>query len=378
MKIAIVGGGIAGLTAAIALKKKGFETIIFESAPEIKAVGAGLVLAGNAIKAYDALGLKDELIKHGRLLESFRVLDKKGKTISETKNLSDTGATGENNFTIHRADLHAFLLEQIDNDSIRLNKKLIDISKEPNGLALTFADDTICHADYAIIADGIHSAARLKYVPESTPRYAGYTCWRAVINSSELNITETSETWGSNGRFGIAPLSNNRIYWFAVVKSPQNNQEYKNYTVKNLLKQFEGYHPSVSALLNATNDEDLLWNDIIDIKPIDTLAFDRMVLIGDAGHATTPNMGQGACQAIEDAVYLAKYMEENKSIQEAFKVFEKNRLKRVHWVVNTSWNLGKVAQNQNPVFGAIRNFLFRLIPESVNKKQLQKITEVEF
>ena len=220
--------------------------------------------------------------------------------------------------------------------------------------------------------------ARQKFIPNSHPRYAGYTCWRAVIDNSNLKINEFSETWGTNGRFGIVPLNNNRLYWFACVNAAQNNPMMASFKVKDLLIQFKNYHNQIYEILLSTQDSDLIWSDIIDLKPIHQFAFNRIVLIGDAAHATTPNMGQGACQAIEDAVLLSKCMEANQDYEKAFKTFEQMRLKRVHWIVNMSWVIGRMAQFEKSWLIFLRNRLLNLVPDFINKAQQRKISKIEF
>lgn len=373
MKIAIAGAGIAGLTTAVALKKKNIDTVLFEASPEIKAVGAGLALAANAMKAFDVIGLKDELVQRGHRLKALTICDHHGSVITKTE-----PGNSEENFTIHRADLHSFLMEQLPADTIFTGKKLNYVEQNPEKAELFFDDGSAYQADYVIAADGIHSVVRQQLLPGSSPRYVGYTCWRAVINETELKLPNAREIWGPGGRFGIVPLKDNRTYWFACINSPQDNPEVKNYTVQDLLKQFEGYPEDVQTILKNTRDEDLLRNDILDLKPINRFAFGRTVLIGDAAHATTPNMGQGACMAVEDAVWLAEAMSRNRDFQQVFREFEKSRMKRVHWITKTSWKIGKAAQVSNPLLSTLRNSLFRAIPQSISDRQLKRLYDVRF
>ncbi len=376
--ITILGGGIAGLSTAIALQNAGIETLVFEAAPEIKAVGAGLGLGANAIKAFKVLGIAEEVMSKGRFLPSFTVYNQKGKVIAKTDSVSVSKKYGLDNFTIHRADLHALLLSKISPGSIQTNIRLERIQQKENTIILHFLDGTVHETDYLIAAEGIHSVVRKYFLPETKPRYAGYTCWRAVIDNSNLQLNECSETWGSKGRFGIVPLAGNKIYWFACVNTVANNLAMKNYTVQDLLKQFACYHHPVEAILKETKNENLIWGDINDIKPINRYAFNNILLIGDAAHATTPNLGQGACQAVEDAVILAAEIKHNHDITTAFKKFEKRRLKRTHWIVNTSWRIGKIAQLENKFLSRCRNIFFRNLPKKVNEKQLTKIYTTDF
>lgn len=377
-KFTIVGGGIAGLTTAIALNKAGIDAHVFEAAPEIKAVGAGIALAANAVMAYKNLGIADEVIQRGRILPSFSLYDQKGRLITKTDTNRLGAKYGVDNFTIHRHDLHKLLLSKIDPQYIQTNKKAIAIEQNEKSVLVKFQDGSVFETDFLIVADGINSSIRQQLVPRSEPRYSGYTCWRAVIENSNLNLTESSETWGTNGRFGIVPLANNRVYWFACVNSTPNNPIFKNYTAKDILNHFKDFHHPIPIILKETKDEDLIWNDIIDLKPINQYAFNNIVLIGDAAHATTPNMGQGACQAIEDAVILGNELKENPDVKNAFIKFEKKRIKRTHYITNTSWTVGKVAQIENKFLAGIRNQAFRLMPSWVNDKQLKKLYDIEF
>lgn len=378
MNVSIIGAGIAGLTTAIALEKIGIKATIFESTRTIKAVGAGLVLAGNAIKAFQRLGIADEVIKLGLLLPSFTIYDQKGKSISKIDSKVINEQYGVGNFTIHRAELHKFLLSKIDSDSIHTNKQAVHIENTDNSVIVTFQDGSIHQTDVLILADGIHSKIRKQLLPGTEPRYSGYTCWRAVIDNSNLNLTETSETWSTVGRFGIVPLADNKIYWFACINAPQNDNTIRQFKVAELQNHFKSFHEPIPSILQHTKDESLIWNDIIDLKPINQYAFDKVVIIGDAGHAMTPNMGQGACQAIEDAVILADELNSNSDVKIAFKQFEKRRVKRVHYIVNTSWTIGKLAQTENKLLASVRNFVFKNIPGSVNERQLKTLYEVDF
>ncbi len=377
-RIAIVGGGIAGLTTAIALNRIGVEAKVFEAAPEIKAIGAGLGLGANAMKAFHRIGLRDEVVSLGRLLPSFTIYDQKGKVITSTNSKVMSEKFGMDNFTIHRGKLHEFLISKLAKDSLVTSRKAVGVEQTEGVVKIKFEDGGSYSADYVIVADGIHSQIRQQLLPNARPRYAGYTCWRAVVDAGQLQIEESSETWGTVGRFGIVPLRDNKIYWFACVNAGQNDPEMKHLKVEGLQRKFSAFHHPIPEVLAQTRDEDLIWNDIIDLKPIAQYAFGNICLIGDAAHATTPNMGQGACQAIEDAVVLADEIHKNEEVSVAFRKFEARRIKRTRYITNTSWNVGKVAQIENSWLAGLRNFVFRSLPERLNQRQLEKVFTVDF
>lgn len=379
--VAIIGGGIGGLTLAIALQQKGIQAIIYEQAPFWKVLGAGLGLSGNAIKAFSAIGLEEEVLKAGSVLKRMTIKDQEGNTLNETDSEKISERYGiANNFTIHRADLHELLVSKIDPQRIILNKTCIDFVQSTSGITLHFQDGTTTEADYVLASDGINSIFRRKLLPNTPPRYAGYTCWRAVIKyrPQHFDVTETSETWGSGRRFGIVPLRDNRIYWFATLNAKAKDEKLKAYTSINLLKHFNSFHSPIPEIIQSTRPDELIWSDIYDLAPIKKFAFGNILLLGDAAHATTPNMGQGACMAIEDAVVAANCMEDYISFEEAFVQFEKRRINRTTKIVKDSWRLGKIAQLENSFLMKLRDAAIRRTPVSVAERQLKFLQEISF
>lgn len=374
--IAISGGGIAGLTTAIALQQIGLSPVIFEAAPVIREIGAGIGLGANAFKSLHYLGIDKEVIEAGRDLSTFIICNQKGKVLSKT--VPGKHQHGPENFSIHRAVLHNILLSHVDPQSIRTNKRLVDVIQEGGKLQLRFSDGSAEWVDHLVAADGIHSIVRKKLLPASSVNYSGYTCWRAIIDNSTLQWRQSSETWGRKGRFGIVPLNFNKMYWYACLNTPPGNEHMQKYTVQDLKRHFGHFHPPVAAILDLTKDEDLVHGDIIDLEPVNRFAFDNIVLIGDAAHATTPNLGQGACQAMEDSVVLAQEIKKNNDFSKAIRQFEQRRLKRTHMIARQSRLLGKIAQLENPLAAGIRNAILRLTPESVKEKEMKKIFEVDF
>ncbi|WP_333866110.1 FAD-dependent monooxygenase [Sphingobacterium sp.] len=374
----IVGGGIAGLCAAIGLAKLGIEAHVYESASELKGIGAGFGLAANAMQALEHLGLKDEIITIGHYLASYNILDQKGNVLAEPDTKSISRKYQQDNFAIHRADLHQFLLSKIPNTQIHLGKRAVSFERVGEDIRVYFADGSHAYGQALLIADGVHSQLRQQLIPGSTPRYSGYTCWRATIDNSSIQLEKGTETWGTKGRFGMTPLVNNRIYWYACINTEAQNPVLKNWTTKELLNNFSDYHTPIPTILSETKDSELIANDIIDIAPLQQLAFDNIILLGDAGHATTPNLGQGACQAIEDIAVLMDELQTAASITLAFQRFEKRRLERVNYICNTSWRIGKIAQWENPFLIGMRNFCMKIMPNRMKQQRLNKLLSVDF
>jgi len=376
-KFTIIGGGIAGLTTAIALQRAGFETVVFEAAPEFKEVGAGIALSINAMKALAALGLSDEISTKGRLMETFTIYDERGRKLSQTSNTSLNGTHGPGNFIIHRAELQSFLVSKVNQDAVYFNKRMIDFEQATQSIIIKFADGSECETKYLIVADGIHSVARKKLLPHAKPRFSGQTCWRGVITLQEMELEESFETWGRQGRFGLGPLLDHKFYWYASLNAKPNDSAFRQFGIRDLQNRFNDFHSPIPEVLAASTDADLIWGDIIDIKPISQYAFDRILLIGDAAHATTPNLGQGGAMAIEDAVILANELKKETDVNLAFLNFEKRRLPRTRKIVNESWRVGKISQLENSALISMRNWVMRHFPASVNEKQLKFLFDVD-
>ncbi|MEL6845129.1 MAG: FAD-dependent monooxygenase, partial [Bacteroidota bacterium] len=302
-KYIIIGGGIGGLCTAIALQRKGIEVMVYERVPKLVGLGAGLVLAPNAMKALYDIGIAEEIIDISRAMKIMGIRSRKGSWLSKNDMQYFANKRGYGNYTVHRGELHEAFLALLKPDSLVEGKECVGLQQTEDQVQLQFADGTEAIGEYVIGADGIHSPVRKAVAPDSRLRYAGYTCWRGVVE--DVPVEEFSETWGENGRFGVVPLTRDRVYFFATKNAPQNDSQMANWTAADLAANFEGYHEPIGRVLEAAEGFPLLWNDIIDLEPLKQYAYDRVLLTGDAAHATTPNMGQGACMAIVDAAALA-------------------------------------------------------------------------
>lgn len=376
----IAGGGIAGLSTAIALQQAGFRVKVLERTKTFKEVGAGLGLGANAWKGLHQLGVTEDLESKCNIIASTKFLDRKGKILSELNINRLNQKYGVAYFTVHRADLQKVLVQHLFPDTVVFDKKVVDVRQNDTSVTVNLADGCTMEADALIAADGIHSAISKKYLPNKEPRFAGYTCWRAVVDIPKGNYEpgDFTETWGANGRFGIVPLTNQKLYWFACINAPFQSKEMAAYSTRDLLEQFKDYHAPIPEILRRTSDNDLIWNDIIDRKTPNRFAFNRTLLIGDAAHATTPNIGQGAGQAIEDAVILSNCLTTSKTIPDAFHEFERLRLPKTKKIVNYSWTIGRIAQIENPFIRKARNAIMQIMPTKIQENQLESIFQTDF
>ncbi len=372
-KIAIIGGGIGGLTTALALKQSGQELMVYESAAEIKPVGAGIVMANNAMQVFDKLGIRHKIENAGRKISNIKLTDTRLNTLSDARLDKFESKYGVYNVAIHRADLQKILADEIGFENIRLSKRLLKIEKD-NNFKLNFEDGTTVNSEVVIGADGIKSVVRNQLFGTGTIRDTKQRCWRGV---SEFDWTskynhEAFEVWGRGKRFGFVKISDKKVYWYAVINEMLMKKS------AGIIELFNNFHPEVLQIISETPKEQIIFSDIIDLQPIPKWQNGKVCLIGDAAHATTPNMGQGACQAVEDAYVIGRLFGQRNSVEEVFDRYEKLRMKKAHFIVNTSWKIGKVAHFENSVAVWLRNALVKTTPKSVNGKQLDKVFNIEY
>lgn len=365
----ILGGGIAGLAMANGLKKIGINATVFEASPELKPVGAGLVMAPNALVALDYLGVRKQIEKRGLALNKMCILNQNGGVIQAVDIRAINPAY--NYLTIHRHALHEALMEMLIPGQVILKQRSRQVKRVEKGYEIHFESGLVHSTDYLIVAEGIHSHIREQLFPEMKIQYAGYSCWRGICQFPGLS--EASETWGKNGRFGLVPLQNDFVYWFAVVNCELADSNYKKFTAREISELFADYHQPIKEVVGKTSDEHIIWNSISDLTLPNELAKEGICFIGDSIHATTPNMGQGACMAVEDAAVFTKALEAFGDFDKACTHFQNKRLERVRFVVKRSRALGSIGQKTSTFYAFLRNGLIRLIPASMHRKQLQKI-----
>lgn len=368
--ISIIGAGIGGLTLGNILKHHQLDFNLYESAPEIKPVGSGIMMAINAMQIFDTLGLKEKIEYAGNKIHGISITDEDLHLISRTNSLELEKKFNSCNVAIHRAELQKILAENLSFDYIHLNHSLERIDQKENYI-LHFENGVEKESAIVFGADGIKSKVRQHILKTGVIRSTGQKCWRGWVNY-DLPVKyhhEAFELWGKGKRFGFVKMSPSKVYWYAVIND-------KNFTPHmDLGSIFRDFNWMVKEMIQMTDPQNIIFNDLTDLSPIPQWYADRLCLIGDAAHATTPNLGQGACQAIEDAYIIGKLMERHQNFNCIFEEFQKIRRKKVDHIVRTSRKIGKFSQWE---YGTrFRNLLMRMVPESTNQKLMEKIIQLE-
>ena len=376
MRIVIAGGGIGGLTAAIALNRVGIDVHVCEQASAFREVGAGIGIAPNALRALDLLGIGPDVdalsipaLQGGLRQASGRVL--LSMPVKEISRRIGTIAV------LHRAELLNLLIAKLDPARLHLAHRCTSFTESPDGISVHFDNAADIHADALIAADGLRSAIRTQLFGGVPIRYSGYTAWRAVVDFPAGRDLQISETWGPGRRFGIVPMSAGRVYWFATRNAAEGETDPPGRARDALLQTFAGWHAPISALISTTDEESILRNDIHDIDPLPHFVSGRVALLGDAAHAMTPNFGQGACQAMEDAVVLAACLKKTGQPHTAFAEYERRRLGRTRQIQLGARRFGALGQLENPALCFLRDSAMRLIPAKAASRQTKALLDVE-
>jgi 2-polyprenyl-6-methoxyphenol hydroxylase-like FAD-dependent oxidoreductase len=369
MKVLIVGSGIGGLAFANALEQKKIDYILAERSPSFGEVGAGISLWANAAKIIKHWGLLDDVVLAAPSVNHDRakVLSATGKVLVELDYQLSHRTIGCGTYIVKRPDLHAALASRVPPSKVRLAHELISFEQQSEKVVARFSNGTEIEADVIVGADGIWSTVRRTIFGDTTMRYSGQTCYRGIAHFSGTGFPITNvEMQGSGRRMGIHSINANMVYWWAAVNSAANIREDNSARKKTVLNAFRGFPSRASEVLEHT--QDFLKNDLCDIGYPKRWSQGRAVLLGDAAHAMLPNLGQGACTAIEDAYILAACLG-RLSYSDALIAYEKLRIPRAILLSKRSWLWGRLALWNSPRKVRFREWIWKSIPKNLLRRE---------
>jgi 2-polyprenyl-6-methoxyphenol hydroxylase-like FAD-dependent oxidoreductase len=374
----VIGAGIGGLTTAIALKQTGWDVAVYERSPELREVGAGITLWTNAVKVLRKLGASETIEAVAAPLRHSELRSWRGKLLVAGDIGALSAKLGAPTIGVHRADLQAKLADALGREYIHLGMTCVAYSQDEKGATALFAEGGEERGQILVGADGIKSLVRQQLLGPEEPRYAGYTAWRGVglIDRPEVPLGLTILAMGRGSQVGMLPIGGGRTYWFATANVPAGGVAGSGGHKAELLSRFGDWWPAIPAAMEATPEEAIIRNDIIDRPPVPKWTDGRVTLLGDAAHPTTPNMGQGACQAIESAYVLAKCLKEAETAQAGLLAYEQARFDRTAKITNESWKLGKMFAYENRLKCWFRDRLFGLLG-GYSMRYTEKVIGVE-
>ncbi len=367
----VVGAGIGGLCAAIGLRRRGWAVTVLERAPEIHAVGAGLTLMANGLRGLDALGVAAAVRAAGRVDAPGGLRTPSGRWISRVDGAALTRVLGTPAVGIHRATLHAILRAALPETAVLTGAEVVDV--RPHVRYRRDGELVERRADLIVAADGINSGVRARLWPDlPPPAYTGSTAWRGVTTQAWHGELTTAITWGRGTEFGMVPLGDGRVYWYGAVTAPAGQRAADE--MAEVRNRFGGWHQPIPALLDATAPDHVIRTDLCHLRvPPPSYRHGTVALLGDAAHAMTPNLGQGANQAIEDAVVLAAECDPAGDLDAALTAYDRQRRPRATRVAAAALQVARFGQQlANPAAVAVRDALMRWTPPRVALRSMAR------
>jgi 2-polyprenyl-6-methoxyphenol hydroxylase-like FAD-dependent oxidoreductase len=351
--VAVIGGGIGGLTAALALTHRGIRCEVHERAPELHEIGAGLGVWPAPLRVYDRLGIGDDVRALSSTAEEF------------------AARLGEPTIGVHRGELQALLVRSLPNGVVRTGAECTNVTQHGGSVTIHFADGSTTEATAAIGADGRRSAVRRIVFGGRGLHDCRAVGWRGTVDlpaGADWNDW-TGESWGPGGRFGMLPIGGGRATWFAAARRFRTGGG-----LEEVAERFGTWHHPIPDLIAAT-DESRLWRDVIDdLWPRRRWSSGRVALLGDAAHPMTPDLGQGACQAILDAWVLADELAQEADVPAALRSYERRRRWRAGMVTLVARAATYGAMPESRLLVAARCRAASMAPASVALRQLAFVT----
>ena len=365
----VVGGGIGGLTAAVALRRVGWRVTVLERAATFGEIGAGITLLSNGLRCLEAIGLGDAVRGSGLPKLALGMRTPAGRWLSrldgDSANLE--AQIGTTSIVIHRAELHRILRDALPAAALLAGVETTGIRGGANGrpaeVRFRHQDhDVLLDADLVVGADGVHSWVRAQRWPDApAPVYSGSTTWRAITTPSSAPITEMSLSWGPGTEFGVMPIIDGRTYWYAAANA--NEAQRNPDELEELSRRFGTWHEPIPTVLAHTPRQAVLRHDIYRLPKLDSYARGSVVLLGDAAHAMTPNLGQGGGQALEDAIVLAAAVSRTRDLSAALAHYDHQRRPRTQAMSRTATRQLRFGQQLHaPIAVALRNTAVALTP----------------
>jgi 2-polyprenyl-6-methoxyphenol hydroxylase-like FAD-dependent oxidoreductase len=368
--IGIVGGGIGGVAAAVALHRAGIQATVYERANELREVGAGMMLWPNATRILKELGLLEKVAALSGPSQHFLVRSRTGTILMDI---------GLGHFDVPalctpRSDLLDALISALPAERVRLGHDYRYFERQKSSVGIHFANGISTEHDFLIGADGIRSRVRSQLLGIREPIYRGYTVWRGLARLTGAGSKgSNSETWGRGQRFGILSTGGDRFTWYATANTDPDHVDSHEGRQHELLRMFAGWHEPVESLIAATEECAILKNGAYDLPPLKRWGQGRVMLLGDAAHPCTPNLGLGGCMALEDALVLAKSFCREATPELALRRYESLRRRRTRHVQQRSLLMGNIGQWENRLVTGGRQIVTSILPARIFERNLRRI-----
>lgn len=375
MRAVVVGAGVAGLTAGLALREAGVEVVVLERAGEPKLVGTGLHLWTNALLALRRVGAEDAVRAAGVDLERSVFMTSKGRVLVDWPVGEVSRRLGAPTLGVLRPDLGRALLDAGGAALTRYGTTCTRFEQDDDGVTAQLQGQPAERADVLVGADGVDSAIRAQLLGPAPARYSGYAGWRAVIDWDDEPVARFRTYAGRGCRFTCYPVAPGRLYWLATARVPAGGKDDPASLKDTLDQRYAGFADPVPAVIRATPLGAILRSDIVDRDPVDRWGEGRVTLIGDAAHPMTPNLAMGACTAVEDGIVLARHLAGEATPSTALRAYERERMKRTAPLTEQSRMLGRAGHWSNPAVCAVRDAVMSVALRTVGMRRTARMME---
>lgn len=378
--VIVSGAGIGGLSAALALRRAGIDVRVLERAERLEQIqiGYGLHVWPNATRALRELGVLGAVEAAGAPIERMEHVAPGGGLIFSYAAAEESARIGAPTLGIMRADLHAIMVDALGDGVIRFGARVTGFAQDDGAVTVDVADGTVERADAFVAADGARSFVRDQLLGESGPIHGGLIEWHAPIDAPDLVPAGTyREVWGRGARFGFYPIKQGTCWYLLMRGSPETPPDSNGAKAAALERVRQFPFPS-RELVEATPDATVVRLDINIREPAKKLTDGRVTLLGDAAHAMTPNLGQGAAQSIEDGVVLAKCLQAEADVPAALREYEQRRLGRANEVARQARTLARMARWRSPLLCGVRNRVAGPIWRTSGRRQFVSMHEYDF
>ncbi|MET8826239.1 FAD-dependent monooxygenase [Streptomyces sp. NPDC004610] len=366
-KAIVVGAGIGGLAAAVALRKVGVDVAVYERDQCFRPAGSGISVMSNAVGALRALDIDLGLERRGQIVRRTVILDSAGRTMREMPPMDPAAPAAAPSVAMNRADLHEALMGALGDVPIELGADAASYEIRGGGVRVRFTDGREASGDILIGADGINSAIRRQRTGDiRKPRYGGFLCWLSIIPFSHPRMTVgfNAHYWGRGARFGLHDVGSGRVYWWGTVNMPADAARAWDGDRTEIARAYGNWADEVQDVILATRTDDIVAVPAQDRPFLETWGDGPVTLLGDAAHPMLPSLGQGASSAIEDAVVLAQCLAARENPVTALRAYEDVRREKSRQLVQASRKLGALEQVENPLRRVVRDTYIRWAPAS--------------
>ena len=336
--------------------------MVLEQAAELREVGAGVLLWPNAMRVLRRLEVGAAIENVGAAVADGALRDSRGIALGAGPAQEVAADDDAPTVMVHRGLLQTILLAALGQHVLRLGARCVGVAQDAQGVTVSLADGSTEHGDLVVGADGLNSRVRTVLVGDGPPRYSGYTAWRAVVplDRSLADRLRPGESWGRGCLFGVAMLGGSQAYWWASARTGERVGGSPAEEKAAMERRFKIWHEPIPELIDATLEQAIVRSCQYDRPPLRRWSAGRVGLLGDAAHPMLASLGQGACQAIEDAAALGDAVGDGSDVTSALRAYDARRASPAAAVARRSRRVARLAHLRHPLAVAARDAYLRL------------------